>query len=182
MNKWLVAIHFSKRLYSTFDVINWNEFKLQLKIEQKLMNLLSKLKSVFYNKHLMHPSVISELLHNYNLRFGMINVFKRENLDKHFEMSWWFHRMENQKNEWNAMASNQWFKCAWMEILSVRWMKHELEMEFRVNMLMNFILIFQHIESISCGKYVRILKCVFNWSACAHLPLMKNITIRIAYP
>lgn len=61
------------------------------------MNLLSKLKSVFYNKHLMHPSVISELLHNYNLRFGMINVFKRENLDKHFEMSWWFHRMENQK-------------------------------------------------------------------------------------
>lgn len=81
----------------TFDVINWNEFKLQLKIEQKLMNLLSKLKSVFYNKHLMHPSVISELLHNYNLRFGMINVFKRENLDKHFEMSWWFHRMENQK-------------------------------------------------------------------------------------
>lgn len=40
--------------------------------------------------------------------------------------------------------------------------EHELEMEFRVNMLMNFILIFQHIESISCGKYVRIFKCVFN--------------------
>lgn len=36
-------------------------------------------------------------------------------------------------------------------------------------MLMNFILIYQHIKIISCGKYIQIFKCVFKLNdVCKH--------------